>query len=455
MIYLPDDVRDRVAPALEGEAIEESLETPLDLAGEPGRTFLLCTARRLVAASESYAPLNWTCDVVERRDVAEARVTDEGGGRVALTLRGAAGPLLRVLSSSLDRGRFEDLGRSLREPARAPSPRAPATVEAPPERGPGAVEAPPARELRRTGDADGARAAVRVELEREIARAGESIAGRAVFDWPVARKVIGLDLVVEGAERTKIAVSSGHATHVFREESAQLRHRWLLFGEQPGGVAARMAVVASNLVGAHPLESLPPGRYECPFVVMVPQGALPTYAGKNATVEYFVEARIVRGGGVERSRVPLRVGGEAVAIEGGRATALPGRRLLAWVTPRIGIEVDVERCEARPGATLRGTLRLDDRSGREVNGVVLTLESFEIAHARRQTRRSVSRRLRSRIDAGGGAGSIPFTIEVPGSFPWAYRGAHSRVDWRLHVRLDVPFAPDPRVRFALTEGPPA
>src|SRR2546427_1100215 len=109
-----------------------------------------------------------------------------------------------------------------------------------------------------------------VELPRTSYFTGEVIEGTVVIETTREVSSRGLYVDFTGTEETVITRSAGKTTVTYRSKATIVQWRLPVRGE----------------------ESIQPGTYRYPFQFQIPLHALPSYAGRHASVKYILSARL-------------------------------------------------------------------------------------------------------------------------------------------------------------------
>src|SRR5437879_8377815 len=107
-----------------------------------------------------------------------------------------------------------------------------------------------------------------VELPRMSYYTGEVIEGTVVIETTREVSSRGLYVDFTGTEETVITRSAGKTTVTYRSKATIVQWRLPVRGE----------------------ESIQPGTYRYPFQFQIPLHALPSYAGRQASLKYILSA---------------------------------------------------------------------------------------------------------------------------------------------------------------------
>ena len=228
----------------------------------------------------------------------------------------------------------------------------------------------------------------------------------------------GLYVDFTGTEETVITRSAGKTTVTYRSKATIVQWRLPLRGE----------------------ESVPPGTYRYPFQLQIPAHALPSYAGRHASVKYILSARL---------DVPLwldTVWTTEIFVfydrPSVRTFAQPARFRSGGQGPEVYVELDGDRFFARELIGCRITLNRTENA--RIRRVYTRLIGGEWAKADGQQETTETYRTEVSVPMEQIRVGVPFTFEIPipADVSSSYRGTYSYYSYSLHVCLDIAFGFD-------------
>lgn len=257
-----------------------------------------------------------------------------------------------------------------------------------------------------------------VELPRSAYYTGEILEGAVVVETTREVPSRGLSVDFVGREQTEITRGSGDNRHTYRSTMDHVAWRLPVRGE----------------------ETVPPGVHRHPFRFQIPMNALPSYAGRHATVRYTLTARL---------DVPLWLdtvwGGEIFVFYDRtsiRTFARPVRFRSGGEGPEIYVELDGDRFFARELIGCRITLlRLGNQ---RVRRVYVRLIGAEWARAQNTEETSQTYQHEISIPAETIQVGAPFVFEIPipAEIQSSYHGAYSYYTYLLQFGLDIAWGYD-------------
>jgi hypothetical protein len=247
---------------------------------------------------------------------------------------------------------------------------------------------------------------------------GEVIEGTVVIETTKEVSSRGLYVDFTGTEETEITRGSGKSSHTYRSSATLVQWRLPLRGAEP----------------------LPPGTQRFPFRFQIPAQALPSYAGRHASVKYILSARL---------DVPLwldTVWKNEVFVffdrPSVRTYAEPVRFRSGGEGPEVYVELDGDRFFARELIGCRITL---NRTGNaRIRKVYTRLIGGEWARADGQQETTETYRTEVDVPMDRIQVGVPFTFEIPipAEVASSYRGTYSYYSYVLQVGLDIAFGFD-------------
>ncbi|KAF0245454.1 MAG: hypothetical protein FD180_1573 [Planctomycetota bacterium] len=450
---VPIDIRRQFEDALGRESESWAVSSSRNRAGDPGETWVVATKTRLLVGDRGFGgPV--TIGEVRLSEVkgCELEGGSFGAGRVVIV--GKAGALDHVCFSSLERDDFSRLGDRIRSGA-AELPVAEAKVmgETRTSRRNKNIEAVPVAALPMALPVDApsrrkplpprpgrvpASGAFDLFLDQPAAFPGSNLTGVLRLHWPKEKPVRGVRLYWTGREQTRITVGSGKHQRTYREDHAWASYRIGFFGApDPLGFIGSVGDAMSS--AKHPV--LKAGTWEYPFEFQVPAGAPAEYQGTHATVTWALEALVDIPRAFDlTARYPIRV------IPQGPAT-MPARE--GRSDGSVFVRAWLNGGNVGPGATVTGSFRVGNPSGKTIRWVNVRVLRLENAAAKGHTRQAET--VESAIRFAGSQVrdmDVPFEIRLPPSFcPWT--GRFSRLSYLVEVALDVAWAFDVNVRLGV------
>lgn len=257
-----------------------------------------------------------------------------------------------------------------------------------------------------------------MEIPRTSYYTGEVIEGTVVIETTREVPSRGLYVDFSGAEETQITRGSGKSSHTYRSTATLVQWRLPLRGEGP----------------------VPPGTLRFPFRFQIPVQAIPSYAGRHASVKYVLSARL---------DVPLwldTVWKSEIFVFYDRASvrtyAQPVRFRSGGEGPEVYVELDGNRFFARELIGCRITL---NRTGNaHVRKVYTRLIGGEWARADGQQETTETYRTEVDVPMEQIRVGVPFAFEIPlpAELQSSYRGTYSYYSYVLQVGLDIAFGFD-------------
>ncbi len=252
-----------------------------------------------------------------------------------------------------------------------------------------------------------------VELPRTSYYTGEVIEGTVVIETTREVSSRGLYVDFTGTEETVITRSAGKSTVTYRSKATIVQWRLPVRGE----------------------ESIQPGTYRYPFQFQIPLHALPSYAGRHASVKYILSARL---------DVPLwldTVWTTEIFVfydrPSVRTYAKPVRFRSGGQGPEVYVELDGDRFFARELIGCRITLNRAENT--RIRRVYTRLLGGEWAKADGQQETTETYRTEVSVPMEQIRIGVPFTFEIPipADVASSYRGTYSYYSYVLHVGLDI------------------
>jgi len=255
-------------------------------------------------------------------------------------------------------------------------------------------------------------------LPRTSYYTGEVIEGTVVIETTREVSSRGLYVDFTGTEETVITRSAGKSTVTYRSKATIVQWRLPVRGE----------------------ESIQPGTYRYPFKFQIPLHALPSYAGRHASVKYILSARL---------DVPLWLDTVWTAEifvfydrPSVRTYAQPVRFRSGGQGPEVYVELDGDRFFARELIGCRITLNRAENA--RIRRVYTRLLGGEWAKADGQQETTETYRTEVSVPMEQIRTGVPFTFEIPipADVASSYRGTYSYYSYVLHVGLDIAFGFD-------------
>jgi hypothetical protein len=289
----------------------------------------------------------------------------------------------------------------------------------------------------------------------------------------------GVRLHLRGMEQTKITHGSGNNRSTSRERRIIVDEEHILYGHrsQPVGDSVADALATLFQSGKHP--TLATGNYEWDTRLFLPEGALPSYAGRHGSVNYSLKAYVDIPMSFDVAKnvdlliipneeqrqyrfVPMREPTYSLTKmnrERGRKPFSPSnlKETDTLGMARAGdivLEAEVNGFTWGKESKIRGRLRFENPRRREIRGLAVTAELVEEAHAGSHIRRvkAAEKRAFSRLSFNGA--EFPwrgFSVPAPRQAP-PFTGRLLRLDLVVTVSLDVTLHKDVKVAFVARPG---
>lgn len=301
-----------------------------------------------------------------------------------------------------------------------------------------------------------ARPTLKMYLDPDEYRAGETVRGHVQVDVSKAVRTRGVRVYLEGTEKTVITESRGtgknRRTVTYSETNMIISEGYVLFGGQAVGTLKAIGETLSGGASRYPL--LKAGRHRWPFEFKLPDDALPSFKGVYTKVRYGISAEVDIPAGLDRTfegavqLVPPS--GLAIAPHRGRERR-PATGLLKPLKADLVMDLDVQGCPFEAGARLEGRLLVSNRSKKRIRGATVSLVAIEVGVAegerRTDTTEVASGYLRA-PDPSAPQQDIAFGIEIKWC-PHPYEGRNSRLDLFLVAELDIAMGIDAELTIPL------
>jgi hypothetical protein len=297
---------------------------------------------------------------------------------------------------------------------------------------------------------------IRLFLDRDGFRAGETVQGRVQVDVPRAVRARGVRVYLVGTEKTVIVERKGSGknrrTVTYSETNTIISEGLVLFGGRAVGTMKALGEALSGGASKYPL--LKAGRHEYPFEFRLPDDALPSFKGEYTEIRYALSAEVDIPAGFDATFegvvhvVPPP--GLGIAAYRGRDRR-PARGLLKPLRADVVTEVEVQACPFEAGARLEGRLQVTNRSKKRIRGATISLVATQVAEAegeRRTHTADVASGYLKAPDPGAERQDISFGIQLRWC-PHPYEGENSRLDLWLVAELDVAMGLDTALKIPL------
>lgn len=274
---------------------------------------------------------------------------------------------------------------------------------------------------------------IEIQLDDNDFLPGNEVTGSIVLtvDKPIHMRA--LNLHVDGKEKTSITVSTGKSAATYHAENRIIDMRQSLMDE--GDVQ--------------------PGRYSEKFRFLIPDGALPSYEGRNSRISYEIKVRadIPRYLDVKAHKI-FRVRSQQKESAGPiEATSTHEEKEVSYTKRKVApaITVRLPRDCYNTGETIQASVMYTNPTGRKIRNIGAVLYSREFATAKRIKRTqklSMKRFLLPMENIYEGIFSN-FQIRIPEEYNHSFEGMYSSSTVMLKLYLDIRWARDVYVEFPI------
>ena len=265
-------------------------------------------------------------------------------------------------------------------------------------------------------------------ISKPVYLPGDIVQGEVVLQTDKPLNVMQVTVEASGAEKTVITESHGAG-----------KHRHTVTYTEVNTILNWGAIVG-------PAGDVPPGEHRLPFELRLPQGALPTYRGVQASVFYSLRAN---------ADIPMwfDAGQSAeLRVSRDRRACREDMRPRHFSTKNVdnpaepGFMAQVNRSTFFLGDFVEGSVTLTSGGGHRIRKATVKLCTLETATARGRKAVNVKEMARQDIsgDQLGPERAAPFRICIPKDPPGSYTVMYSSLIWLVSINLDVAWAFDVR-----------
>ncbi len=257
---------------------------------------------------------------------------------------------------------------------------------------------------------------------------GESFVATLLVRAKRELSIRGIDVWFEGTERSRIVTGSGNSATVHRASNEIVRS------------SARVAKRIKLRVGERAFRI----RFQ------VPSGAVPSFKGTSAKVEYLVRAQVdVPWWPDAKGEWILNVQPEAASYRG--ASTVVSTRPEGPLGKEPHLELGLVSSVVRSGGHLLGSAAISNVQFNRYHSLELRLRAAERVCVGRRTSVAYPYDFRFSLPLKdlSEAQALPFRLSVP-RVPATYQGKLTSLAWQLEARAKIRLKADPSVHVAIT-----
>lgn len=273
-----------------------------------------------------------------------------------------------------------------------------------------------------------------IELPKAAYLPGEIVEGivRLSIDKPVKARAVKLEIV--GLEETHIEVRSGKHSHTYREYNHILKNDIILHGP----------LYDENL-------ELQPGNYAFTFEFNIPETALPSYEGTNASVTYKLKAKVDVPFWldiVDRKKIFVFRNRDALKLLL-QPAQFQSENFFIPNHDKPGFSVELLKVGYLAGEVIKGSITLRNMGASKMRKVDVRLLGMEFAKAGGYDRDTTRHSSEIEISTNSVIEGVPikFNLPTPRGAPSSYEGIFSNFRWAVEVGLDIPFGFDVKALY--------
>ena len=188
-------------------------------------------------------------------------------------------------------------------------------------------------------------------------------------------------------------------------------------------------------------------NYQRNFSFIIPEEAIPSYAGKDASVVYALATWVdIPHWPDARAKMPFFVTAQSIAypvIPGGlQYSSEEGETETAGERPVI--ELRMERKGFYPGEKIPCTVRITNQAKKKLRKLTASLLAVEHTRALSYTGVAIPETHKTEIDLPKEQDILEFPIylPIPKGVRSSYEGKLTRLEWQLNLKLDVALGKD-------------
>lgn len=297
---------------------------------------------------------------------------------------------------------------------------------------------------------------ISIELDKTDVCAGETIRGKVVLQVVDAIPSRGVRLKLEGCETSIRHTGLGRSTARHQETAVWFSDELTLAGSPREEIGSTLADAVKTLFSRDRYPLIEPGTYEYPFEYTLPDHLPGDYESTRGDVAIRYELRAYVD-------IPLRVDIEASRLltvyetlrhadDADSASVAVDKQCLVPRGGHVLLKADIDRHAYKLGDDVRIRLDIDNQCNQLVDGAIVSLKQVETVqvHGESETREVV---LASETFANCKAAphehekhEIAYKV-LPELYPSIEEGRLVKVDYAIHIELEVDLAVNPIVEI--------
>lgn len=281
-------------------------------------------------------------------------------------------------------------------------------------------------------------------LDKYVFCPGEEVSGQVMFRTDKPIKTRNVRLRIMGIERTRVVEGYGEDSYTYVSENHMIDIRDRLMERSV----------------------LPPGEYGSTISFRIPESALPTYNGRNATVYYMIKARVdvplwfdvktqktfwvlYDSEKIQQSAAPVSFASKYYHENIKPSSGVIG--ILSLDKPKPGMLIELDKNILLAGDDITGRITIKNPTQKTIRKVKVLLRAKEYANAQGHSKYITLEKYKYKIERENIIEDIPFvfTIPIPRTVKTSYLGSLSRCDWFLEFQLDIALGFDVKVKHQI------
>lgn len=305
---------------------------------------------------------------------------------------------------------------------------------------------------------------VLIHLDRTDFTGGDVVAGELEVRIDTTIPVRGVRLLFHGYEQSYWSQGAGRVrsggTGWVRDTHSETRELFkeeiTLFGDPPLDTAALISDSFVGLFASGNYHTLEPGNYRYPFSFTLPDKLPGDYKSgtDRSKIQYLVKGYldIPLKIAIEQT-VPLTIH-EVYDGNGGHQVSVVKEQSLFESGTSVKIEASLDKSAFFPGETIDCHLKIENRSGKPVEAINLTLRKLKNLSAKGVSTIKVEEVLTTRYKEStipaGETGELDLPFVIPENlYPTIVSSRLVQIEYRLVVALEIPWASGLEIPWAM------
>ena len=281
-------------------------------------------------------------------------------------------------------------------------------------------------------------------------KSGETVSGKLVIDGKKDVNVRSFRFIVEGKEKTNVTVSEpytrsdsqGNSTTSYKNVTYSDSNVFLSINlEQFLSKSSNTSLITNTDKDSGII--IQKGSTEIPFEFPLPDNALSSYKGRNASINYEIKATIDKK---LRSDINTSTSINVVSIKEEKNNNNNSTIYVSDKSSKKGlyIKLIVAKNIYKIGDTIEGTIFIGKPSSiaTTIRSIKMKLIGTEYAIARGKKVTTVIQNIDNEIINWKENEETPFKVKIPETITKSYRSKLSELYWEIKVTVDIPMDSD-------------